>query len=171
MSPEASKNFQAKQFVGKRREAIWMDDEFNPPMYDAFLKPHLNKLLEGSMDSYIPMKNQKPAHCTYRGFTILMTNHTIEELLSIEPSQGQKEVHQIEFERRMTAYKLKPDPSLKRHQQIPTYQITHPVALRQGLRMVATDHKSNIQAIMNPEMYDATQFDSEGIYHCLEIQR
>ena len=48
-----SKAFMAAAFDEKRKDAIWMEDEFNAHLFWAFDQKHFNKIVEGDLSSFV----------------------------------------------------------------------------------------------------------------------
>ena len=152
-----SKSFMAAAFDEKRKDAVWLEDEFNGHLFWAFDQKHFNKIVEGDLSSFVAFKNKAQKKVKYKGFTILMGNYQLQEITTEEKSQ----VRFREAESRFYQYKMRKPSKLKK---ISGYRICNPQALYEDLSDIARDIPNLSEDLMDISQVSNSQISAEGVY-------
>ena len=147
----------AAAFDEKRKNAIWMEDEFNGHLFWAFDQKHFNKIVEGDLASFVAFKNKAQKKIKYRGFTVLMGNYQLQEVTAEEKS----DVRYREAESRFYQYRMRKPSALKKKAG---YRICEPNALLLDLTEVARDIPNLEDDLMDIASVKNNQISAEGDY-------
>ena len=127
-----SKSFMAAAFDDRSKDVIWLEDEFNADLFWSFHQKHFNKIAEGALSAYVPIKSRAQKKIKYFGHVLLMGNYRLQEISKEETS----DVRLRETQSRFHIYHMRKPPFLKRE---PDYRICSPHSLTLDLISLTVD--------------------------------